>query len=118
MSIKTRTVLNGKIGIIEVRGSLIGDEDTDEFRASVADFAEQGIKNLVINLQKTNYMNSSGIGAIIAAHTSYAKDGGAVKLAGISNNVQNVLIVTKLIDIFDIYDNVDEAVESLIHIKQ
>ncbi|MBI3766615.1 MAG: STAS domain-containing protein, partial [Ignavibacteriales bacterium] len=88
MSIKTRTVQTGKIAIIEIKGSLVGDGDTDEVRAAVTDFIEQGNKCMIINLQKLNYMNSSGIGAIIAAHASYAKNEGEVKLVGVSDNVQ------------------------------
>ncbi len=117
MAIKTRTEFNGKIAIIEVKGSLVGDEDTDLFRAAVADFLEQGNKSLVVNMQKVNYMNSSGIGALISAHTNYKKAGGEARLAGLSNTVQNVLIVTKLVDIFDIYDNVDDAIDSFVKMK-
>ena len=117
MSIKARTVQNGRIAIIDVKGSLIGDGDTDALREAVADFIEQGNKCLVINLAKVNYINSSGIGAIIASHASYVKNGGAVKLAGISNNVQNLLVVTKLIDVFDVYDKVDEAVNTFLKAK-
>lgn len=105
-------MLEGTVGIIEIRGSLIGDGDTDQFRAAVADFIEQGIKKLIVNLQKVNYLNSSGIGAIISAHTSYKRNGGVVKLSGIGENVQNLLVVTRLIDVFDVYDRLDEAVES------
>ncbi len=114
MSIKTKTELNGKIAIIEIKGSLVGDEDTDKFRSAVQDFIEQGNKSLVINLGKVNYMNSSGIGAIISAYTSYKKVTGEIKLAGISNNVQNLLVVTKLIDVFDVHETVDEAIDSFV----
>ena len=117
MSIKTRTELSGKIAIIDIKGSLVGDGDTDIFRSSVQDFVEQGNKCLVINLGKMNYMNSSGIGAIISAYTSYTKNGGVVKLAGISNNVANLLAVTKLIDIFDVYETVDEAIDNFVKMK-
>ncbi len=117
MSIKAKTELNGKIAIIEIKGSLVGDEDTDKFRSVVQDFIEQGNKSLVINLGKMNYMNSSGIGAIISAYTSYKKVAGEIKLAGISNNVQNLLVVTKLIDIFDVHETVDEAIDSFVKAK-
>ena len=117
MSIKAKTVQSGTIAIIEVRGSLVGDGDTDMLREAVADFIEQGNKCLVINLQKVAYMNSSGIGTIIAAHTSYVKNGGEVRLSGISNSVQSLLVVTKLIDIFDVYDTVDEAIKSFMNLK-
>ena len=112
MSVKSRTIKEGKIGIIEVKGSLIGDKDTDEFRAAVADMVEQGNKQLVIDLNKVNYMNSSGIGAIIAVHSTYSKSAGTVKLAGLSNNVQSLFVATKLITIFDTFDTVDQAVQS------
>ena len=117
MSVKSKTEQNGKIAIIEVRGSLVGDSDTDQFRSAVQDFLEQGNKCLVINLGKVNYMNSSGIGAIIAAYTSYKKVNGEIKLAGISNNVQNLLVVTKLIDIFDVHDTVDQAIQDFAKMK-
>ena len=57
------------------------------------------------------------IGAIISAYTSYKKVTGEVKLAGISDNVQNLLAVTKLIDIFDVHDTVDEAIDSFLKMK-
>ena len=117
MSIKTRTELNGKIAIIDIRGAFIGDEETDQFRVAVTDFIEQGNKSLVINMQKVNYMNSSGIGALIAAHTSYAKLGGEVKITGITNNVQSLLVMTKLVDVFDVYENIDEAIDSFLKPK-
>ncbi len=117
MSIRTRTVQSGKIAIIDLKGSLVGDDDTDVFRAAVADFLEQGNKCLAINMQKVNYLNSSGIGAIIAAHASYAKNGGEVRLAGLSGSVQNLLAVTRLIDVFEVFDSIDEAIESFAKLK-
>jgi anti-sigma B factor antagonist len=117
MSIKARTEMNGKVAIIEIKGSLVGDGDTDTFRSAVNDFIEQGNKSLVVNLGKVNYMNSSGIGAIIQAYNNYKKVNGEVKLAGITNNVQNLLVVTKLIDIFDVHETVDDAIDSFAKMK-
>jgi anti-sigma B factor antagonist len=117
MAIKSRTEVNGKIGIIEIKGALVGDSDTDRFREVVADFIEQGNRSLVVDLQKVNYLNSSGLGALISTHTTYGKNGGAVKLSGLSNNVQNLLIMTKLIDVFEVYDTVDEAIDNFLKIN-
>jgi len=114
MSVKMRTVSNGKIGIIELKGSLVGGKDTDEFRETVADLIEQGTKSLIIDLSKVNYMNSSGIGSLIAVHSSYSKNGGVVKLTGLSSSVQNLFVVTKLIDVFDVHENVDQAIGSFL----
>ena len=112
MSIKSRTIFDGRIAIIDIRGSLIGDEETDLFRDHVTDFIEQGNKNLIINLERLNYMNSSGIGAIITAHTSYQKNGGEVKLVGLSHNIQNLFAVTRLVEIFDVHDKLEDAIAS------
>ena len=117
MSIKARTVESGTIAIVEIRGSLVGDGDTDALREAVVDFIEQGNKRLIINLQKATYINSSGIGSIIAAHTSYVRNGGEVRLSGISNSIQNLLAVTKLIDVFEVYDTIDEAIKSFKKVK-
>ena len=114
MSVKARTELNGQIAIIEIKGSLVGDGETDKFRSSVQDFIEQGNKCLIVDLGKVNYMNSSGIGALISAYTSYKKSGGEVKLSGINSNVLNLLAVTKLIDIFEVADSVDEAMNKFV----
>jgi len=112
MSIKSRTISDGKIAIIEIKGSLIGDEETDLFREHITDFIEQGNKSLIINLEKLNYMNSSGIGAIITAHSSYKKNGGEIKLVGLSQNIQNLFAVTRLVEIFDVHENMNEAIAS------
>jgi anti-sigma B factor antagonist len=112
VSIKSHTVSDGKIAIIEIKGSLIGDELTDNFRELVADFIEQGNRSLIINLEKLNYMNSSGIGAIISAYTSYKKNGGEVKLVGVSQNIQNILAVTRLVELFDVHDKLNDAIQS------
>ena len=117
MAVKVKTEKDGRIGIIEIKGSLVGDNETDRFREAYADLIEQGNKFLVINLSKVNYINSSGIGALIGAHASYTKIGGEVKLAGLINNVQNLLVVTKLIDIFDTHDSVEEATKSFVKEK-
>lgn len=114
MTVRSKTIQNGEIAIIEIRGSLIGDGDTDRFRREVSDFIEQGNRSLIINMQKVNYMNSSGIGAIISAHASYKKNGGDVKLIGLSESVENLLAITRLVEIFDVHDSMDEAIQSFI----
>jgi len=112
MSIKSTTIQNGTIAIIEVKGSLIGDGETDQLRDDVNDFVEQGSKRLILDLHKVNYMNSSGIGAIISAHTHFVKNGGQIKLAGITQNIRNLFTVTRLVEIFDVYETTNDAISS------
>lgn len=111
MAIKTTTLQSGKIGVIEVRGSLVGGEETDELRNAVADFVEQGNKKLVIDLSKVTYLNSTAIGILVQAHTTYAKNKGHVKLCGINKNINNIFVITKLTMVFDVADTRDDAVK-------
>jgi len=67
---------------------------------------------LIVNLEKLNYMNSSGIGAIISAHASYKKNGGEVKLVGLSQNIQNLFAVTRLVEVFDVHETMNDAIAS------
>jgi len=117
MTVKSKTMQSGKIALIEVKGSLVGDQDTDTFREAVADFIEQGNKCLIIDLSRVNYMNSSGIGSVIAAHASYARTSGQVRLVGIGKNVLNLFVITKLIDVFEAFDTIDDAVRSFVPTK-
>ena len=112
MTVKASTRNSGGIGIIEIRGSVAGDGDADALRAVAGDFLEQGIRHAVIDLKKANYLNSSGIGSIIATHTTFRKNGGDVRLTGLSDNVQSLLVITRLIDVFEVYDTLEEAIAS------
>jgi anti-sigma B factor antagonist len=110
MSVKTTTLQSGKIGVIEVKGSLVGGEETDELRSAVADFVEQGNKKLVIDLSKVDYLNSTAIGVLVSAHTTYSRNKGHVKLCGINKNINNIFVITKLTMVFDVADTRDDAV--------
>ncbi|MER3522479.1 MAG: hypothetical protein C4326_00035 [Ignavibacteria bacterium] len=113
MSIKTSTLQSGKIGVIEVKGSLVGGEETDELRSAIADFVEQGNKKLVIDLSKVTYLNSTAIGVLVQAHTTYTRNKGKVKLCGINNNINNIFVITKLTMVFDVAETKEEAIKAL-----
>ncbi|MFN0159324.1 MAG: STAS domain-containing protein [Bacteroidota bacterium] len=112
MGIKTTTLQSGKIGVIEVKGSLVGGEETDELRNAVADFVEQGNKKLIIDLGKVTYLNSTAIGVLVSAHTTYSRNKGHVKLCGINNNINNIFVITKLMMVLDVVETRDDAVKA------
>jgi len=112
MGMKTTTLAGGSVALLEPKGSLIGGDETDELRAAVADLFEQGNRKLVIDLSKVTYLNSTAIGVLVQAHTSYGKNGGTVKLCGINKNINNIFVVSKLTMVFDVSDTRDEAVSS------
>lgn len=117
VNLKIRTVNNGQIGIIELKSSLISEDIINELRDAVADFIEQGNKKLIIDLSKVNLINSIGLGSLISAYTTFTKSGGEIILTGVGKSVKNVFIITKLTEVFEICDKIDEAIKKFSLIK-
>lgn len=115
MSIKTST-LEGGIGLIEASGSLIGGEETDKLRAAVAGFVDRHYEKLLIDLSNVTYVNSTAMGVLVSAHTTYTKRNWHVKLCGITKNVHNIFVITKLTMVFDVQDSRAEALKSFAEI--
>jgi anti-sigma B factor antagonist len=112
MAVKTTTLQSGSVGVIEVKGSLVGGEETDELSNAVADFVEQGNKKLIIDLSKVDYLNSTAIGVLVKAHTTYKKHQGQVKLCGINKNINNIFVITKLTMVFEVAETREDAIKA------
>jgi len=110
MAIKTST-LEGGIGLVEVSGSLVGGEETDKLRQSVAGFIDRNYEKLVIDLSNVTYINSTGIGVLVSAQTSYSRKEWQIKISGLNKNINNIFVITKLTLVFDVADTKDEAVK-------
>lgn len=106
------TLNNLSIAILDVRGSLVGGEETDELKSAAADLFEQGNRKLIIDLSGTNYCNSLGIGALVSLHTMYTRGNGQIKLCEMGKGIQNIFVITKLISIFDVEESRQEAISS------
>ena len=99
--------------IIEPKGSLVGGEETDELRSVVAEFIQKENKKLIIDLGKVTYMNSTAIGALVSAHTSYTNRKGKVVLCNVNKSITNIFVVTKLSMIFQVAEDRKEALVAL-----
>lgn len=110
MKIKT----NEKYGalIIELKGNVMGGPDAQEFQDLLHKALEDDKKNVVVNLANVKFMNSSGLGMLISGFTTIKNGGGSLKLANATEKINSLLVITKLITIFDHYESVDKAVES------
>lgn len=111
MAVKTSTLENG-IGLIEVKGDLIGGDETDAVRKAVAGFVQRNYEKLLIDLGGVTYMNSTAIGVLVGAHATYSKKGWQIKLCGVNKNINSIFVITKLSLVFDVYDTRDEAIKS------
>ncbi len=100
---------SGGITILEVRGAVIADKDVELLRKSVATLIENESKKLLIDLHAMNRMNSSGIGVLVGAHTSYARRGWQLRFCGIATDVHLLLAITNLRKVFHIDETRDAA---------
>lgn len=111
MAVKTST-LDGGIGLIEVKGELVGGDETDKLRQAIAGFVDREYNKLLIDLSEVTYLNSTAIGVLMYGHTSYARRNWHLKLCGINKKIDSIFVITKLTLVFDVHDTRKKAVES------
>lgn len=91
-----------------MQGDLIGDEAGPKLVEIVSDAIQDGVKKFVIDLREVRYISSSGIGLLITILTKMRNVGGEVLLTAPSEHVKKLLIITKLNQIFTVFDSVEE----------
>lgn len=102
MALRITTTNKLGLAIMEARGSIIGGSETDELKSAAGDLLEQGNRKLLIDLSGTGYVNSAGLGAVVAIHTMYTKAGGQLVLCGLDRGVHNVFVLTSLTRVIDV----------------
>lgn len=98
--------------ILTFKGKVMGGPDATTFHDEIKNLIEKGKTNVVADLSKVSFMNSSGLGILISALTSLRNAGGDLKICGASDRIESLLIVTKLITVFNHFKTLDEAVEA------
>ena len=98
--------------LIELKGNVMGGEDTKEFNDLLHKFIDEGKKNIIVDLHDVKFMNSSGLGMLIGGLTTMKKAEGTFRLSRVTDKIESLLVITKLITIFDTYKTVHEAVAS------
>jgi anti-sigma B factor antagonist len=98
--------------VIELKGNVIGGPDSEEFSKLLHSYVDEGKKNLVVDLGSVKFMNSSGLGMLISGFTTMKNGGGSLKLANATEKINSLLVITKLITIFENFSSIEEAVKS------
>ena len=98
--------------VIDLKGNVMGGDDTKEFNELLHKLIDEEKTNIVVDLSDVKFMNSSGLGMLIGGLTTMKKANGSLKLARTTEKIESLLVITKLITIFESYDSVDEAVQS------
>jgi len=98
--------------VIEFKGNVMGGPDAVNLNEKLHELIESDKKNVVVDLGKVKFMNSSGLGMLIGGLTTMRKAGGDLRIANAADKIESLLIVTKLITVFKNFKSLDEAVES------
>lgn len=102
---------NGVV-ILEPKGKIMGGPDATILHDQLHDLIDQQKKRVVIDLSKVEWMNSTGLGILISGLTTLRNNGGELKLARVTDKIESLLTITKLITVFESFDDVEEAVKS------
>ena len=109
----TKEKIVDDICILHVKGKLMGGPETDECHNKLKSVVEdRDIKKFIIDLSNVKWVNSRGLGMLMACFTSLKNADSELKLAGVSKKVNSLLMMTKLNTIFECYDNADQAIGS------
>ena len=102
----------GAVTVLDLVGKLTIDHDAQRLKDKINSLIQQGRTQIVLNLTDVSYIDSGGLGQLVASYGSVAKTSGGLKLLGVSKRNHDLLSITRLVTLFDAYDSEKEAVES------
>ena len=100
---------SGDVTVLDMDGKITIGEGSVTLRGAVRRLLEEGKKKILLNLAGVRYMDSSGIGELVSSYTAINKEGGQLKLLNLAQKLQDLLTITKLLTVFDAYDDEAEA---------
>ena len=107
----TKRMVDGILAI-ECNGRIVFGEESSLLRDDVKKAIADGNKRIVLNLGEVNYIDSGGLGTLVALHTTAHNAGGTIKLANLTKRVGDLMQVTKLLTVFEVYTSEYEALEA------
>ena len=112
MNMKANSRQVDGVTILDLSGRITLGEGSVALRDSLHDLAAQGKKRILLNLADVNYIDSSGLGALVSGYTSITGQGGQVKLLNLTKKVHDLLQITKLITVFEVHEDEAAAIKS------
>jgi len=110
LTLTTRSTADG-IATVDLVGRVVFGEESSYLRESIKKLL-QSHTNIVLNLAGVSYIDSGGLGTLVSLYTSARHAGGSMKLANLTPRVDDVLQITKLVTVFEVYDSEEKAIDS------
>ncbi|MFB3920875.1 MAG: STAS domain-containing protein [Terriglobia bacterium] len=95
--------------LLSLKGSIVAGGDSEKLSSLVGEFLEAGECHIILDLAQVNFIDSTGIGALIRVHSSAMRKGATVKLLRLTKRVYDVLQITRLSSVFEMYDDLEKA---------
>ena len=102
----------GDVTILDLVGKVTIGEGSVALRNAIRRLLGEGKNTILLNLGGVGYIDSSGIGELVSSFTAVNKEGGTLKLLNLTQKIQDLLAITKLLTVFDVYDNEADALSS------
>ena len=102
----------GDVTILDLDGKITIGEGSVSLRGAIRRLVEEGKKKILLNLSGVGYVDSSGIGELVSSYTTTSSKGGQLKLLNLTQKIQDLLTITKLLTVFDVYDDESTALNS------
>ena len=100
------------VTILDIRGRIVLGDEIHLLRDAVRKLVTEGKKKIILNLADVPYVDSAGLGEIVRCYTTVSRKGGKLKLLHLTKKIQDLLAITKLLTVFETYENEEEAIKS------
>jgi anti-sigma B factor antagonist len=110
MQIEERVV--GEVTVLDLKGKITLGEGDEALRDKINSMVHQGRKKLLLNLADVPYIDSAGLGEVVRTYTTVSRQGGQLKLVNLTKRITDLLMITKLLTVFETFDSEPEALKS------
>jgi anti-sigma B factor antagonist len=110
MKIDERSV--GDVKVLDIAGQITFTQGDEILKDKIHSVVHQGSKKILVNLGAVDYVDSAGLGELVGAYTTVTRAGGKLKLLNVTKKLNDLLSITKLLTVFETFDNEQEAVKS------
>ncbi len=112
MSLKINVRESGNVVILDLDGRITIGEEASSLRDTIKETIDGGQKNILLNLEKVSYIDSTGLGQFVGSYATVTSRGGQLKLVNLQKKLQELMQITKLVTVFDTFTNEPSALRS------
>jgi anti-sigma B factor antagonist len=109
---KLTDYLQDDVLVLQPRGKIMGGPDASLLQDKLYEYLKKDIKKVIVDLEKVDWMNSTGLGILISGFTTLRNHGGQLKLVNVTAKIESLLVITKLAAVFEKSDSIEEAMAS------